>query len=165
MVAPMAGKRHRSIWITTAVAALVLAGGALAPSASATNFCVYKSFMDCPPSSDDLTHGDNLTAAVQAAEATAEPDQIYIGPGTYDAADHGPFLVYVINPLTIAGAGSDRTTLRSSSSTGNAVLDMVSSTGDLDLSRVKIEMAGSVHGGLRIDGATARLVDVVGESS
>src|SRR4051794_33976350 len=160
----MGAKRHRSIWIATAVAILALTGGALASAASAAKWCVHKAATaECPPGSD-LSDGDNLNAAMQHTDNTAAPDVVFIAPGVYDAADHGTsFNITTANPLTIVGAGRTRTTLTNSSTGAPFVLDLAGPDVPIDVSRLKIRMQAQSAGGLRLQGGTAHLIDVTAD--
>src|SRR3954451_9610005 len=129
----MAGRRHRGIWLGAAVAVVLLACGALASGAFADTWCVHKVDVSECPSGSNLTRGDDLNAAISDADDTDDPDTIFIAPGTYDAADHGsPFSGGLAHPLTIVGAGRDRTTLTDSTASAPWVLDLTGANDDLD---------------------------------
>src|SRR4051794_27668106 len=126
---------------TTLLAALAVAGALSlgAGTASATTFCVFKQVADCPAGSSD-EHGDNLNAALGHADEAADPDTVYIAPGTYEATEHGStsFNGVQTHPVTVVGAGSDRVTLTTSYPTAPFVLRIIGPASRIELSGISI---------------------------
>jgi Ca2+-binding RTX toxin-like protein len=152
-------KLRIGIALTVTLLALAAAG-----SASAAVFCVDHVVANCPPGSITL-HAADLNGAFAAAGATGEPDTISIGAGTYDSfADNSDqnFSANATNPVTIVGAGRNRTTLTTTVATTPWVLSVAGPAGNAELSGLTIAGQGDVGSVLEAGGVEIHDIAVTG---
>src|SRR3954452_290303 len=149
--------------LTATLAALAITAG----NAAAAVFCVDHDVANCPAGSN-TSHGADLDAAFVAAAATTTPDTVVIGAGTYDSiVDSGDqaYSANATNPVTIVGAGSDKTTLTTSAATTPDVFSVGPTSGHAELSGVTITAQGNADGVLDAAGANIHDIAVTGSST
>jgi hypothetical protein len=101
---------------TLAVSAIAAAVAVAVPAgaAEAKTYCVHKLTTTCAAGSVDV--GDSVQYALNLAAADTEADTVKIGPGTYTGPSNGWDAVND-NPLTVSGAGMQKTILDGSGQT------------------------------------------------
>ncbi len=108
---------------TTALALLAFAG-----TATATDFCVPDTSIPGCPAGAVVPLGSDAAAKIEGGTggdpADGVPDTVHIGAGTY--ADPGSFTASGSDPLTVIGAGREKTFLTSSAASNTYVLNLFS---------------------------------------